>query len=175
MPASSSTAKAVETSSEEEDDTAELARFRQEWLTELHLRKAELPSTVTITRTTVPAISAESTESTQQSQPPLSATKDSTGQVLKENESSLEATSSREVVLNRRNLTTHPALNEDGRIAPSLQNSKALESALNIYRRAVAHEQQGELDQAIHLYRQAFHLVCGRIFANDVQPCLSYI
>lgn len=175
MPASSSTAaKAAETSSEE-DDTAELARFRQEWLTELHRRKAELPGTVTTSTGT--AISAESIESTQQSQSPLPATKDPTGQVFKENESSLEATSSREVrvVLNRRNLTSHPALNEDGRIAPSFQISKALESALNIYRRAVAHEQRGELDQAIHLYRQAFHLVCGRAFANGVQPCLRYI
>ena len=155
MPASPSTAKAVETSSKEDDDTAELARFRQEWLTELHLRKAELPFTVT----TILA------ESTQQSQSPLSAIKDPRGQILK-NGSLLEATSSREVVLNRRNLTTHPALNEDGRIAPSFQISKALESALNIYRRAVAHEQRGELDQAIHLYRQAFHLVRGLIFAK---------
>jgi F-box protein 9 len=166
MPASSSTAKAVETSSKEEDDTAELARFRQEWLSELHLRKAEIPGTVTTNTGT--AISAESTH---QSLAPLSAIRDPTGQILKENDSS----SSREVVLNRRNLTTHPALNEDGRIAPSFQISKALESALNIYRRAVAHEQRGELDQAIHLYRQAFHLVCGRIFANGVQPCLRYI
>jgi hypothetical protein len=31
----------------EEDDTVELARFRQEWLSELHRRKAEIPGTVT--------------------------------------------------------------------------------------------------------------------------------
>jgi F-box protein 9 len=158
MPASPSTAKAVETSSKE-DDTVELARFRQEWLAELHRRKTELSGTVTSTGTT--AISAQST---QQTQPPLSGTKDPTGQIFKENEPSLEATSSREVVPSRRNLATHPALN-DGRMAPSFQNSKTLESALNIYRRAVAHEQRGELDQAILLYRQAFHLVCGRVIA----------
>jgi F-box protein 9 len=170
MPASPSpsTANTVEPSSKEEDDTAELARFRQEWLTELNRHKPELSGTVT----TGPGngttdISAESTS-------PLSSTKDLTGQIFKENES-LEATSSREVIPNRRNLTTHPALNEDDRIAPSFQISKALESALNIYRRAVAHEQQGEFDQAILLYRQAFHLVCGRVFENGVQPCLRFI
>ena len=157
MPASPSTAKVVETSSKE-DDTVELARFRQEWLAELHQRKTELSGTVTSTGTT--AISAQST---QQSQPPLSGTKDPTERIFKENEPSLEATSSREVIPSRRNLVTHPALNEDGRMAPSFQNSKTLESALNIYRRAVAHEQRGELDQAILLYRQAFHLVCDRV------------
>ena len=158
MPASSesSTASAVETTSEDDDDTFELARFRQEWLAELHRRKAESLGIVTGTGTA---------GSAQQSQPPLSGTKDSTGQISKENESSLEATFSREVVPSRRNLATHPALNEDGRMAPPLQPSKVLESALNIYRRATVHEQRGELDQAILLYRQAFHLVCGRVFA----------
>jgi F-box protein 9 len=161
MPASPSTAKAVETASKEEDDTTELARFRQEWLAELQRRKAELSGTVTSTCTTT----ALSAESTQQSQPPLSGTKDPTGHISKENESSLETTSSREVVPSRRNLATHPALKEDGRMAPSFQTSKSLESALNIYRRAIAHEQRSELDQALLLYRQAFHLVCGRVFA----------
>ena len=159
MPASPSTAKALETSSKE-DDTVELARFRQEWLAELHQRKTEHSGTVTSTGTT--GILAQST---QQSQPQLSGTKDPTGQIFKENEPSLEATSSRGVVPSRRNLATHPALNKDGRMAPSFQNSKTLESALNIYRRAVAHEQRSELDQAIFLYRQAFHLVCGRVIA----------
>ena len=156
MPASPSTAKVVETSSKEEDDTAELARFRQEWLAELQKRKPELSGTVTSTGTTAISI--------RQSQPPLSDTKDPARQISKENESSLEATSSRGVVPSR-NLATHPALNEDGCMAPLSQTSKALESALNIYRRAVAHEQRGELDQAILLYRQAFRLVCGRVFA----------
>ena len=174
MPASPSTAKAVKTASKEEYDTAELAIFRQEWLKELHRRKAELPGTVT-TSTGTSRTTAISAGSTQQSQSPLSATKYLTGQISKENESSLEATSFREVVPKHRNLATHPALNKDGRIAPSFQIPKALESALNIYRQAVAHEQRGELDQAIHLYRQAFHLVCGCVFANSVQSCLRYI
>lgn len=160
MPASPSTAKAGETTSKEECDTVELARFRREWLAELHRRKAELSGTVTSTSTT--AISAGST---QQSQSTPAGTEDPTRRISKASGSSLEVTSSREVVPTRRNLTTHPALNEDGRIAPSFQTSKALESALNIYRRAVAHEQRGELDQAILLYRQAFQLVCGRVFA----------
>lgn len=160
MPTSPAAAKAVETTSKEDDDTVELARFRQEWLAELHRRKADLSGTVTSSGTK--AISAEST---QHPQPPLSGTKDPTGQISNENESSIEATSSREVVPSRRNLATHPALNEDGRMAHSFQTSKALESALNIYRRAVAHEQRSELDQAILLYRQAFQLVCGRVFA----------
>ena len=169
MPASSSTAKVVETTSKEEDDskedddTAELARFRQEWLTELHRRKAELPGTVTRPGTTASRVDS------------AFPTKDPAGQIFRENEPSLEATSSREVVPNRRILATHPALNDDGHIAPSYQISKALESALNIYRRAVALEQQGELDQAILFYRQAFRLVCAHLFANGIQPCLRCI
>ena len=163
MPASPSTAFAEEAASKGEYDTTELARFRQEWLAELQRPKAELSGT---TRTTT--ILAESTR---QSQPPLSGnkvTKDPTVQISKENDSSLGATSSsksRELIPNRRNLVTHPAVNKDGRMAPSFQTSKALESALNIYRRAVAHEQRSELDQALLLYRQAFQLVCGRVFA----------
>lgn len=158
MPASPFTAKAVETTS---NDTVELARFRQEWLAELHKRKAELVSgTVTTTGTGTTAIPADST---QQSQPLLSGTKDRTGQFFKGNEPSLEASVPREVIPSRHNLGTHPTLNVDGRIAPSLQTSKSLELALNFYGRAIAHEQRSELDQALLLYRQAFQLVCGRV------------
>ena len=146
MPTSS-----VEASSKEEDDTVELARFRQEWLTELQRRKA---STATGTGTTT--FSAELTQQSNTKEP-----------IRQTSESAPNATSSRGIVPSRRNLATHPALNEDGRIASSSQISKALESALNIYRRAVAHEQRGELDQAILLYRQAFRLVCGCIFTME--------
>jgi len=159
MPTPSPTsAKAVETTSK--DDTAELARFRREWLTELQRRKAS----GTVTGNGMPAISADLT---QQSQLPPSDTKEPIGQTLKGNESALEATSSREPAPSHRNLATHPALNEHGRVASSSQISKALESALSIYRRAVIHEQRSELDEALLLYRQAFRLVCGRVFAME--------
>jgi F-box protein 9 len=156
------TSPSVKTYSKDEDDTAELARFRQEWLAELRLRKAELSGTVADTGTgtgtgTVPI----SVESTRQSQPPLLGTKEPIRQTLKENGSAL----AREAVPSRCIRATHPALNKDGRIASSFQISKALESALNLYRRAVLHEQRSELDQALLLYRQAFRLVCGRVFA----------
>lgn len=154
MPTSPSAAKAVETYSKD-DDTVELARFRQEWLAELHRRKAESSGTMAGAGTT--AISAESA---QQPQPLHSGDKEPIGQSFKENKSPL----SRGVVPSRRNLTTRPALNEDGRIA-SFQISKAMDSALNLYRQAVAHEQRSELDQALLLYRQAFRLVCSRVFA----------
>lgn len=37
----------------------------------------------------------------------------------------------------------------------------SLRKALDFYRRAVGHEQAGELDEALLLYRQAFRLVCA--------------
>lgn len=158
MPSSpSNTTKAVETYPKDKDDTAELVRFRQEWFAELHRRKA---GSSAVTSTT-----AISPESTQQSQPPVSGTKDPIGHTFKESESALEATStsSGKALSSRRNLATHPAFNEDGRITSPFQISKALESALNIYRRAIEHEQRSELDQALLLYRQAFRLVCSRV------------
>jgi F-box protein 9 len=153
MPTSPSTAKVH---SKDEPDTTELARFRQEWLAELHWRKAE--GTVTGTGTAATSISAKST---QRSQSPISGAKEPIGRTIKENESALSG----QAGASRRNLATHPALDEDGRIASSFQISKALELALSLYRRAVAHEQRSELDQALLLYRQAFRLVRGRVFA----------
>lgn len=55
--------------------------------------------------------------------------------------------------------TSHPVVKEGGISAPS-HVSKSLEKALSVYRRAVDHEQRGELDEAIVLYRQAFRMVC---------------
>ena len=42
---------------------------------------------------------------------------------------------------------------------PSTSAHNALASALDVYRRAVQHEQRGELDDALRSYRQAFNLV----------------
>ena len=42
---------------------------------------------------------------------------------------------------------------------PSASAHNALASALDVYRRAVQHEQRGELDDALRSYRQAFSLV----------------
>ncbi|KIK08825.1 hypothetical protein K443DRAFT_671883 [Laccaria amethystina LaAM-08-1] len=42
--------------------------------------------------------------------------------------------------------------------APSTSARTALASALDVYRRAVQHEQRGELDDALRSYRQAFNL-----------------
>ena len=141
MPAqSSSSAKAGETTLKDEGDTVELARFRHEWLAELQRRKAG----------TVSGTNTAASTSPDSSQP----------QSSKRNGSALEATSSQRPVLGHRNLTTHPALDEHGRTTSS-SSSKVLESALKIYRRAVVHEQRSELDQALLLYRQAFHLVGG--------------
>ena len=42
---------------------------------------------------------------------------------------------------------------------PSTSAHTSLASALDVYRRAVQHEQRGELDDALRSYRQAFNLV----------------
>lgn len=42
---------------------------------------------------------------------------------------------------------------------PSSSAHTALADALDVYRRAVQHEQRGELDDALRSYRQAFNLV----------------
>jgi F-box protein 9 len=130
----------METTSKDEDDTVELARFRQEWLAEL---QRKLSGTVTGTATSA---------STQL------PTKES---IRYTNESILEATYSQEPIPSHRNLVIRPASKEDVRTVAS---SSLISKALKIYRQAVAHEQRNELDQALLLYRQAFRLVCFRVF-----------
>jgi len=52
----------------------------------------------------------------------------------------------------------HPLIS-DGEIRGQDDMPPSLRRALDIYRRAVSHEQIGELDEALTLYRQAFRLV----------------
>ncbi|EKM81707.1 hypothetical protein AGABI1DRAFT_70096 [Agaricus bisporus var. burnettii JB137-S8] len=122
-------AKATELSPEEE--SPELARFREEWKAELERRKQatrtslQTPSSSSTTRPTeVPHIfPARSTKETHGSSTPFD------GQ--------------------------HPAITPDGEILDQ-KRPKALSSALGVYRQAVLHEQAGDLDSALMCYRQAF-------------------
>ena len=64
----------------------------------------------------------------------------------------------------------HPALAKDGSVHPV---DPTLQKALVSYREAIEHEQKGNLDEALALYRQAFRQVClqGSISSNSDGCC----
>lgn len=118
--------------SEPEQEPEELVRFREQWRKELERKRAQ-PASVDEDQATTPTVSSSGTASqavyTQQQPGPSSHT-----------------------------IAGAPT-------ASSLQTSHGttamtpgLTSAIALYRRAVQHEQQSELDDALRLYRQAFRM-----------------
>jgi F-box protein 9 len=65
---------------------------------------------------------------------------------------------SRSLVKELRNSPDHPLV-RNGEIGGDEDMPSSLKKALDIYRRAVSHEQTGKLDEALLLYRQAFRMV----------------
>lgn len=130
------------------EENPDLIKFREEWLAELRRRKNEdsaaSPLSNEGSRSVVTQVTRKGANITGSSQElaeisalALASQTSSTGQVIR---------------------TSHPAVKDGGISAPT-HRSKALEKALGVYRRAVDHEQRGELDEAILLYRQAFRMV----------------
>ncbi|KAF8967612.1 hypothetical protein BDZ97DRAFT_2056725 [Flammula alnicola] len=134
------------------EENPELIRFREEWLTELRRRKAEVNSAASSGGATVASGSDE--------QPPVGTSQSPTGRAFIGTPVAPLASSGsapKAPVPTRGLPTTHPAVN-DGGITTRFHASKSLETALDIYRQAVEHEQRSDLDQALLLYRQAFRL-----------------
>ena len=113
------------------DESQELARFRQEWLAELKARKA---SASTGEGPVQPVHHAH------QASPVPAPTTGAT--------SSAAPTAA-----------TVPAVSLASLQGVTAPLSDKQATALNAYRRAAEHEQRGELDDAIVLYRQAFRIV----------------
>ncbi len=136
-------------------DNPELIRFREEWLAELRkqgkvLRVAQDASTSKAGNAPEPGVSDDQAQ-------PLHPSGPSSYQPAAPHVS--EITSTAPLVAK---ITTHPAV-KNGEIVKQFPASKVVQTALEIYRRAVDHEQRAELDEALLLYRQAFRLVCSAL------------
>lgn len=137
------------------EENPELLKFREEWLAELQQRK----------RVSKAAVVNQSAGSSKL-ETPGKETHPGALQFLVELNlvqgtsglSSSSATASGRSTHTPAYLATHPALN-NGEIQQPSHGSTVLERALDLYRRAVEHEQKSELDEALLLYRQAFRLV----------------
>ena len=124
-------------------DTVELARFREEW-------KAE------VLRKTASGATASSIDSLAQSRPPPGVPP-----------AVLAATPK---YLNTKHVSTRADAVPSGKVhVNTTVPSQNLQSALQVYREAVQLEQNGELNDALVLYRQAFRMVCFNFFATFIE------
>jgi F-box protein 9 len=123
--------------SSEDDEPQELARFRREWLAELQKKKQTDPTGVTQPVAVKQRWKPWAASAAPQNYPGPSA------QTLTGRPSTLP------------NVSISSSSVERG-ITPL---PRTVSSALNVYRQAVEHEQRGELDDALLLYRQAFRTV----------------
>lgn len=140
------------------EDNPELIRFREEWLAELRkqgkvLRAAQDASTAV---TSKEGNAPEPGTSDDQAQPPHPS-----GPSSHQPPAPHVSETAPTAPLTAR-VTTHPAV-KNGEIVKQFPASKVVQTALEIYRRAVDHEQRSELDEALLLYRQAFRLVCSAL------------
>lgn len=160
--------------SAQSQESEELARFRQEWLEELK-RRREAAAAESQAKAVGASISnagdsskgpqLSPTRATFTRKPPAegSAKKRHEGAAIPE--SALPA--------------AHPALTSAGIVTAHL--SPSIQNALKIYREAVEHEQNGDLDEALLLYRRAFrivrlmHYLCSIISILDVHLKLNII
>lgn len=144
------------------EENPELIRFREEWLAELRKQgkvlragaAAQEASTVTSKEGNAPEPAAL----------PLHSPEPSTYQPPVPHVSEITPTSQLAA-----KVATHPAV-KNGEIVKQFPASKVVQNALEVYRRAIEHEQRGELDDALLLYRQAFRLVCPAPRYVDASP-----
>ncbi|KAF8892250.1 hypothetical protein BD779DRAFT_1610373 [Infundibulicybe gibba] len=133
-----------------EEEPEELARFRAEWKAEL-LRRKDVPSGKN--DTAAPAGSSTATNALHAREvDPIDGIKPS-GSVPERRPQ--PGPSNQVIAGSPAAVTSNPATRT---VYQSTTMSATLGSALNIYRRAVQHEQRGELDDALLLYRQAFRM-----------------
>ena len=124
------------------EEPSELERFRQEWLAELQSRKA------------APEASGQS------------ITRNDAWEVNSPRQISSKAAVEAPEILAALPKAIGPSSQViAGSYTPSVHLAatplpQKLGSALNVYRRAVESEQNGDLDDALLLYRQAFRMVC---------------
>ncbi|OSD04808.1 hypothetical protein PYCCODRAFT_1363596 [Trametes coccinea BRFM310] len=118
------------------DEPEELVRFRQQWLEEVRSKKKapQDPSSA-------PSAASSSTAILEASTQPRSPT----APHIAQRRPSHDATA------------PHPAVKKPPPVAPPAFGP-SLQRAVEVYRKAVQHEQRGELDDALRLYRTAFRM-----------------
>ena len=128
----------------EDLESEDLKRFRQEWLQELRNRTEE---NVSSTRTSlVSGTVGTSTTFPREDLPNVCERRNLVDGSKKP-----------------RIMSDHPLVRNGKIVGEDDISSSSLKKALDIYRRAVSHEQTGELDKALLLYRQAFKVVCQHL------------
>jgi F-box protein 9 len=138
-----------------EEENPELARFREEWLAELRRQGKALVNTSAAAQPKSPLGAAGSGEPllASNSQHPVTQalSAPSPGPLA------LSADAPKQTIPTRTLPASHPAVTNGG---IATKQFHVFERALEVYRQAIEHEQRGELDEALRLYRQAFRLVC---------------
>lgn len=134
-----------------EEDNPDLVRFREEWLAELRRQGKALVNT-----------SAAAQPKSEAPWEPLvaSTSRHPATQALSAPSAAsfaLSADAPKQTTPTRTLPASHPAVTNDG---IATKQFPVFERALEVYRRAIEHEQRGELDEALQLYRQAFRMVC---------------
>lgn len=125
-----------------EEEPSELAKFRAEWRAELESRKR-------VRQAHLQATSVEAAPSASTGSSAKLTEKPYVFPVLRSKEPTTSSSFN----------GLHPAITPEGKVLEQ-KRTKALTSALDAYQQAVQHEQAGNLDEALYLYRQAFRMVC---------------
>ncbi|KXN87426.1 F-box only protein 9 [Leucoagaricus sp. SymC.cos] len=128
----------------QDEESSELARFRAEWRAELENRKRAPQAEAEIASQAANVGTSSSAPSTS---PSPSVKPAATNVFPTFRPSEPKATLGR----------LHPAVTQDGEVVEQKRSNK-LNGALDAYKQAVAHEQAGNLDEALTLYRQAFRM-----------------
>ncbi|KAG2157698.1 uncharacterized protein EDB93DRAFT_1238531 [Suillus bovinus] len=127
-----------------EQEPAELARFREQWKAEVRERRAATSGTQT---QTVPGASTAAERAIA-----LARSDARTKPTTITNTLSASRGPATHVVAGAPTVTTHTASHGQSHLSPNLAH------AIEVYRKAVVHEQHSRLDEALQLYRQAFRL-----------------
>ncbi|KAF5361821.1 hypothetical protein D9756_002334 [Leucocoprinus leucothites] len=137
--------------SSQEYESSELAQFRAEWKRELESRK-RVHHTGPQGAPSATTNSLGDSGSTTSPGPSTSTGSKQTGFAF-----TYSATRPHQPSKVAHTGELHPAITPDGRVVEQ-RRANALTNALSVYKQAVQHEQDGELDEALTLYRQAFRM-----------------
>jgi F-box protein 9 len=138
----------------EDEEPQELAHFRREWLAELLKKKTD---TGTATATSIggpPVTEASAVKLSRDLWPSFAAPQNYPGP-------------SSQTIAGRPSALSNVSISSSSIEHSSTPLPRTISSAINIYRQAVEHEQRGDLDDALLLYRQAFRMV-RRVFRSQV-------
>ncbi|KAF9477585.1 hypothetical protein BDN70DRAFT_810414 [Pholiota conissans] len=131
-------------------ENPDLIRFREEWLAELRRQGKQVPATV-VSPNSEALSSHGAAGAGKAAVAGIFRAAPGPSVVL----SALSGDAPKQIALTRTLPASHPAIKNGG---VTTKQSHAFERALEVYRQAIEHEQRGELDDALLLYRQAFRM-----------------